>query len=45
MSEASMTPRFSESELHRRRTASRRLGWLLGIAALAIYIIGLFIKR
>lgn len=45
MSEANMPPRFSADELQRRRTAARRLGWLLGVAALAIYIIGLFIKR
>jgi len=36
---------FSEEDLARRRTASRRLGWLLGAAVLAIYLIGLFIKR
>lgn len=45
MSEANMTQRFSADELQRRRAAARRLGWLLGAAALAIYIIGLFIKR
>jgi len=36
---------FSDEDLARRRTASRRLGWLLGAAVLVIYIIGLFIKR
>ncbi|MFZ2268132.1 MAG: hypothetical protein WAV95_11210 [Azonexus sp.] len=45
MSEDPMTPAFSSSELERRRAASRRLGWLLGIVVLAIYLLGLFIKR
>lgn len=36
---------FSDEDLARRRSASRRLGWLLGAAVLVIYIIGLFIKR
>jgi hypothetical protein len=45
MSGTNVAPRFSADELQRRRTAARRLGWLLGAAALAIYIIGLFIKR
>lgn len=40
-----MEQKFSASELERRRITSRRLGWLLGLAALALYIIGLFIKR
>lgn len=40
-----MTPAFSESDLERRRSASRHLGWLLGIVVLALYLIGLFIKR
>ena len=40
-----MNQPFSESDLERRRAASRRLGWLLGVVVLAIYIIGLFIKR
>ncbi len=40
-----MNQAFSEQDLERRRTASRRLGWLLGIAVIAIYVIGLFIKR
>lgn len=40
-----MHQNLSDSELERRRIASRRLGWLLGVAALALYIIGLFIKR
>jgi CHASE3 domain sensor protein len=36
---------FSAEELARRRAAARRLAWLLGIAVLAIYLVGLFIKR
>jgi len=40
-----MPPTFSETDLERRRAASRRLGWLLGAAVLAIYLIGLLIKR
>jgi hypothetical protein len=36
---------FSEEDLARRRTASRRLGWLLAAAVAAIYLLGLFIKR
>lgn len=45
VNEATMDQKFSASELERRRLASRRLGWLLGVAALALYIIGLFVKR
>ena len=40
-----MNQAFLEQDLERRRAASRRLGWLLGIAVIAIYVIGLFIKR
>jgi hypothetical protein len=36
---------FSGDDLARRRAASRRLGWAIGIAVLALYIIGLFFKR
>ena len=36
---------FSDAELRRRRTASRRLGWLLTAFVLALYLIGLLIKR
>jgi len=45
MMEPNVNQAFSESDLERRRAASRRLGWLLGAVVLAIYIIGLFIKR
>lgn len=40
-----MAPAFSDNDLERRRAASRRLGWVLGIVVLALYLIGLFIKR
>lgn len=40
-----MLHNFSPDDTQRRQTASRRLGWLLGAAVLALYIIGLFIKR
>ncbi len=37
---------FSSADLERRRTASRRLGWAIGlIAAILLYLAGLFIKR
>jgi hypothetical protein len=45
MSENDMAPAFSDADLARRRAAARRLGWLLGAAVLALYLIGLFIKR
>ena len=45
MSPKDVSPAFSDADLERRRNASRRLAWLLGIVVLAIYILGLFIKR
>lgn len=36
---------FSTDELARRRVASRRMGWGLGAAVLALYILGFFIQR
>jgi len=36
---------FPPAELTRRRRAARRLAWLLGLAVVALYVIGLFIKR
>lgn len=36
---------FSDVELARRRATSRRLGWALGAAVLALYVIGFFIQR
>ena len=40
-----MDQAFSEQDMARRRAASRRLGWLLAAAVLALYLIGLFVKR
>jgi hypothetical protein len=40
-----MSEPFSGEDLARRRAASRWLGWAIGAAVLALYIIGLFIKR
>jgi hypothetical protein len=36
---------FPPAELAQRRRAARRLAWLLGLAVVALYVIGLFIKR
>lgn len=36
---------FSAEDLSRRRAGARRLAWLLGAIVLAIYVVGLFIKR
>lgn len=36
---------FSPADLARRRSAARRLAWLLGLAVVIIYVLGLFIKR
>lgn len=33
------------AELARRRSGARRLAWLIGGAALLLYIAGLFIRR
>jgi len=38
-------PSIAPADLARRRAASARLGWILGAFVLAIYIVGLFIKR
>lgn len=38
-------PSFTAEELALRRAASRRLAWVLGAVALAIYLGGLFFKR
>ncbi len=45
MKAPSASPAFPAADLERRRRAARRLGWLLGAAVLALYLIGLFIKR
>ncbi|HMW76848.1 MAG TPA: hypothetical protein PKL28_10315 [Rhodocyclaceae bacterium] len=39
--DATLTP----DELARRRAASRRLGWALGIVVLALYVLGFFVQR
>ena len=44
MNEQAPTP-FPADELARRRRAARRMGWLLGLAVVVIYVLGLFIKR
>ncbi|WP_255478804.1 hypothetical protein [Dechloromonas sp. H13] len=36
---------FDSEDLAKRRTASRRLGWLIAAIALLLYVAGLFIKR
>ena len=36
---------FGSADLERRRAASRRLGWLIGLIVLLVYIAGLFIQR
>ncbi|HPT49327.1 MAG TPA: hypothetical protein PLS67_02695 [Accumulibacter sp.] len=36
---------FTTAELERRRASSRRLAWLLGAVAVAIYVIGFAFYR
>lgn len=36
---------FSDDDLAQRRASAKRLGWLLGLAALALYLLGLLIQR
>ncbi|MEF8700764.1 MAG: hypothetical protein V5B36_03605 [Candidatus Accumulibacter sp. UW25] len=36
---------FTAEELRRRRVASRRLAWLLGGVAVAIYVLGFIVYR
>lgn len=36
---------YSPADLAARRAAARRLGWWLGAAVLAIYLLGLLIPR
>ena len=38
-------PSIAADDLTRRQAASRRLGWILGAVVVAIYVVGLFIKR
>jgi hypothetical protein len=40
-----MNTSFTADELARRRVTSRRLGWALGAAVIALYVIGFFIQR
>jgi hypothetical protein len=40
-----MNAPFAEADLQQRRTASRRLAWIIGAAVLALYVIGFFVKR
>jgi hypothetical protein len=40
-----MSAFISADELARRRSTSRRLAWVLGVIALALYVIGFFIQR
>ncbi len=38
-------PGFTDEELARRRAMSRRLAWILGAVALAIYLVGFIYYR
>lgn len=40
-----MSQAFSADDLEKRRSASRKLGWGLGLAVLSLYVIGFFIQR
>jgi hypothetical protein len=40
-----MNAQFTEAELAQRRSASRRMAWLIGAAVLALYVVGFFFKR
>lgn len=40
-----MSEPFSTEDLARRRTASRRLGWTIGVAVFALYLLGFLFKR
>lgn len=39
------TEAFTPEELARRRANGRRLAWVLGVVVLAIYVLGMFVKR
>lgn len=45
MKHAEESAMFAPEELARRRAASRRLAWALGAAVIALYLLGLFVKR
>jgi len=36
---------FSPAELARRQRAGRRLAWVLGAVAVALYVVGFLLKR
>lgn len=36
---------FSTEELARRQRAGRRLAWILGAVAVALYVVGFLLKR
>lgn len=40
-----MAESFSAADLERRRAAARRFAWLLGAVVLAVYLLGLLVKR
>ena len=40
-----MNAPFSIVDLAQRRGKARRFAWVLGVVVLAIYIIGMFVKR
>ena len=40
-----MTGAFTPEELARRRAGSRKLAWVLGGAALLLYVAGMFVAR
>ena len=44
-SEANTAATFSPEELAQRRQTSRRLAWILGTIALALYLAGFLLKR
>ncbi len=43
--EMKMSAPYTYDELQRRRGASRRLAWMLGLVVLTIYALGFFIQR
>ena len=44
-SQVIMNAPFSIADLARRRGKAHRFAWLLGVIVLAIYIVGMFVKR
>ena len=43
--EMNVSAPYTDDELQRRRSASRRLAWMLGLVVLTIYALGFFIQR